>query len=169
MRWAGRLDVLVCNAGVWHGGRLAEIDHKSWWSVLHANLAGVQHITRAAIGPLRRSPVASVLVVSSVVGQMGFPGDTAYASSKAALIGFAKSLAKEEAWAGVRVNVLAPGFVETDMTSGVEDGVRSKILDRTLLGRFGTTDEIANAAVFLALDGTFCTGTVLTIDGGWSL
>jgi 3-oxoacyl-[acyl-carrier protein] reductase len=100
---------------------------------------------------------------------VGFPGDTAYASVKAAAVGFARSLAKELAPQGVRVNVLAPGFVDTDMTSAIPEGSRRKIADATLLGRFGTVEEIARAAVFLAEDATFCTGAVLAADGGWTL
>lgn len=116
---------------------------------------------------LRRN--ASIVVLSSVVGEIGFPGDTAYAASKAGLIGLARSLAKELGRDGIRVNVLAPGFAETDMTSAVSGQARDRILDRTVLSRFATAEEVARAAVFLAEDATFCTGTVLNVDGGWSI
>jgi len=167
-RW-GRLDSLVLNAGVWHGGRLPTMDPELWWEVISTNLGGTAALVRAATGLLTGGTAPSIVLVGSVVGEVGFAGDTAYAASKAALVGFARSLAKELAPDGVRVNVLAPGFVETDMTSAVPDRSRDRIAAATLLGRFGTVDEIARAAVFLADDATFCTGSVLTADGGWSL
>lgn len=165
----GRLDSLVLNAGVWHGGRLSTMDPELWWEVISTNLGGTAALVRAATGLLTGGTAPSIVLVGSVVGEVGFAGDTAYAASKAALVGFARSLAKELAPDGVRVNVLAPGFVETDMTSAVPDGSRQRIASATLLGRFGTVEEIARAAVFLADDATFCTGSVLTADGGWSL
>jgi len=109
------------------------------------------------------------VLVSSVVGIIGHAGDTAYASAKAAMIGFGRSLAKEVARDRIRVNILAPGFVETDMTDAVPIAARKRIEAATVLNRFGTVDEIAKAAVFLSEDATFCTGSVLTADGGWSL
>jgi 3-oxoacyl-[acyl-carrier protein] reductase len=109
------------------------------------------------------------VLVSSVVGIIGHAGDTAHASAKTAMIGFGQSLAKEAARDRIRVNVLAPGFIETDMTDAVPIGARKQIEAQTVLGRCGTVDEIAQAAVFLSEDATYCTGSVLTADGGWSL
>ncbi|WP_433502844.1 SDR family NAD(P)-dependent oxidoreductase [Pseudonocardia halophobica] len=165
----GRLDSLVLNAAVWDGGKLTRMDPDAWWAVVETNLRGTAAVVRAAIPMLEQGGDASIVLVGSVVGDVGFAGDTAYASAKAALVGFARSLAKELAPKGVRVNVLAPGFVDTDMTAAVPRGSRDKIAEATLLGRFGTVDEIARAAVFLSEDATFCTGTVLAADGGWSL
>ncbi|QRP43198.1 SDR family NAD(P)-dependent oxidoreductase [Amycolatopsis sp. FDAARGOS 1241] len=165
----GRLDSLVLNAAVWQGGKLARIDPGDWWRVIEQNLRSTAALVRAAIPRLIEGVNPSVVLVGSAVGTVGFPGDTAYASAKAAAVGFARSLAKELAPQGVRVNVLAPGFVETDMTAAIPDGARRKIADATLLGRFGTVEEIARAAVFLAEDATFCTGAVLAADGGWTL
>ncbi|AEA27631.1 3-oxoacyl-(acyl-carrier-protein) reductase [Pseudonocardia dioxanivorans CB1190] len=165
----GRLDSLVLNAAVWDGGRLTRMDPDAWWAVVETNLRGTAAVVRAAVPLLQEGNDASIVLVGSVVGHVGFPGDTAYASTKAALVGFARSLAKELAATGVRVNVLAPGFVDTDMTAAVPEGSRATIAEATLLGRFGTVDEIARAAVFLSEDATFCTGTVLAADGGWSL
>ncbi|PXY18957.1 SDR family NAD(P)-dependent oxidoreductase [Prauserella muralis] len=167
-RW-GRLDTLVCNAGLWHGGKLVDVDPGDWWQVVEANLKGNASLIRAALPALAESGKAGIVLVSSVVGLIGFPGDTAYASAKAAMIGFARSLAKEVASAGIRVNVLAPGFIDTDMTAAVRPGARRAITEATLLDRFGTIEEIARAAVFLAEDATYCTGAVLTADGGWSI
>jgi 3-oxoacyl-[acyl-carrier protein] reductase len=165
----GRLDGLILNAGSWKGGRLTVMEPTEWWGVVELNLRGAADLVRAALPVLCESDDPSVVLVSSVVGVIGHAGDTAYASAKAAMIGFARSLAKETARDGVRVNVLAPGFVDTDMTAAVSDTARTQIAHASLLGRFGTVDEIARAAVFLSEDATYCTGSVLTIDGGWSL
>jgi 3-oxoacyl-[acyl-carrier protein] reductase len=165
----GRLDAVILNAGQWAGGRLTETDPGSWWGVVETNLRGTVTLTRAALPHLAQGISPSVVLVSSVVGLIGHAGDTAYASAKAALIGFGRSLAKEVARDQIRVNVLAPGFIETDMTNAVSAAARKRIEDATVLRRFGTTDEIARAAVFLSEDATFCTGSVLTADGGWAL
>lgn len=165
----GRLDALICNAGHWAGGRLGTLDAADWWRVVELNVRGTAAMVRAALPALVESEQPAVVLISSAVGLIGHAGDTAYASAKAALIGFARSLAKEAAADGVRVNVLAPGFVDTDMTAAVPARSRRAIADATLLGRFGTVEEIARAAVFLCEDATFCTGTVLAADGGWSL
>ncbi|MBB6379348.1 3-oxoacyl-[acyl-carrier protein] reductase [Pseudonocardia eucalypti] len=166
--WGG-LDGLVLNAGVWDGGRLATLDPADWWRVVELNVRGTAALARAALPALAKGDRPGIVLVSSIVGLIGHAGDTAYASAKAAMIGFARSLAKEVAADGIRVNVLAPGFVDTDMTALVPERSRRAIADATLLGRFGTVEEIARAAVFLSEDATFCTGSVLSIDGGWSL
>jgi 3-oxoacyl-[acyl-carrier protein] reductase len=165
----GPLDSAVLNAGVWAGGRLSEFDPLDWWEVLETNLRGNHWLARAALPSLLRSRSGSLLFMSSAVALTGFPGDTAYASAKAAMLGFARSLAHEVGHLGVRVNVLAPGFVETGMTSAIGDSARDRILRRTLLGRFGSAEEIARAAVFLSEDATFTTGAVFSADGGWTL
>jgi len=165
----GRLDSAVLNAGVWDGGRLGELHPDTWWQVVETNLRGNYHLARAVLPSLLGSPCGSLVLVSSAVALSGFPGDTAYASAKAAMLGFARSLAHEVGAQGVRVNVLAPGFVQTDMTSAIPDSSRQRILRRTVLHRFGTAEEIARAAVFLSEDATFTTGAVLSADGGWSL
>lgn len=168
MAWSGRLDILVANAGIWNGGRIDQLDEESRWQLVEINLRGTQRIAEAALPALRASK-GSIVLVSSIVGLVGFSGDTAYAAAKAGIIGFGRSLAKEVARQGVRVNILAPGFVSTEMTSQVPCKARARISDRILLGRFGSVDEVARAAAFLAVDATYCTGTVLTVDGGWSL
>ena len=165
----GGLGGVVANAGVWAGGLLSRIDAAEWSRVVSTNLDGVAQVCRAALPHLARSGAGSITIVSSVVGVVGGAGDTAYASAKAGLIGFARSLAKEVARDGIRVNVLAPGFVQTDMTAEVPDKSSQRIRRDTLLGRAGTVEEIAAAAIFLGEDATFCTGSVLTVDGGWSV
>lgn len=167
-KW-GALDGIILNAGRWLGGRLDNVADEDWSGLIQANLGGAAQLTRAALPTLRASESPSVLLISSVVGLVGHAGDTAYASAKAALVGFARSLAKEVGRDGIRVNVLAPGFVETDMTAEVSDRARNRLTDEMVLRRFGTTGEVADAAVFLAQDATYCTGTVLAVDGGWSL
>lgn len=165
----GGLGGVVANAGVWAGGLLSRIDAAEWSRVVSTNLDGVAQVCRAALPHLARSGAGSITIVSSVVGVVGGAGDTAYASAKAGLIGFARSLAKEVARDGIRVNVLAPGFVQTDMTAEVPDKSSQRIRRDTLLGRAGTVAEVAAAAIYLGEDATFCTGSVLTVDGGWSV
>lgn len=169
LKRSGRLDSVVLNAGVWEGGRIGDLDPDAWWRVLETNLRGDYRIARDALPSLVHSPAGSLVLVSSAVALTGFPGDTAYASAKAAMLGFARSLAQEVGDKGVRINVLAPGFVETEMTAAISAPVRERILRRTVLRRFGTPVEMARAAVFLSEDATFTTGTVLCADGGWSL
>ncbi|WP_326640580.1 SDR family oxidoreductase [Streptosporangium sp. NBC_01755] len=164
----GGLDIVILNAGMWQGGRIETLPPEEWWRVVETNLRGNYLLARAVLPLLRQSAAGSLVFVSSAVGIIGFPGDSAYASAKASMTGLARALAKENA-GGTRVNVLAPGFVQTDMTADISEQARNRILDRTVLGRFGTVEEIARAAVFLAEDATFCTGTVLSADGGWTL
>lgn len=165
----GRLDAVILNAGIWDGGLLESLDYERWWRVVEQNVGSLAHLARSALPPLRAADHPSILLVSSVVGLIGHAGDTAYASAKAAMVGFARSLAKEVGRDGIRVNVLAPGFVDTDMTAAVPDKARDRIHAEAVLGRFGTAEEVAAAAVFLSEDATYCTGTVLSVDGGWSL
>jgi 3-oxoacyl-[acyl-carrier protein] reductase len=167
-RW-GNLDGVILNAGQWSGGRLEAVEPADWWRTVEANVAGTAQLARAALPALRQGSAPSMVVVSSVVGLIGNPGDTAYGSAKAALIGFARSLAKEVGRDGIRVNVLAPGLVETDMTADLDDRSRDRITAGLVMRRLGTAAEAARAAVFLSEDATYCTGTVLTVDGGWSL
>jgi len=165
----GGLDSVILNAGVWDGGVIESMDPSRWWSVVDKNVGSLAQMARAALPTLRRATHPSMLLVSSVVGLIGHAGDTAYGSAKSAMVGFARSLAKEVGRDGIRVNVLAPGFVDTDMTSDVPEKARKRIHGEAVLGRFGTAEEIASAAVFLSEDATYCTGTVLSVDGGWSL
>ncbi|QEC47240.1 SDR family oxidoreductase [Baekduia soli] len=164
-RW-GRLDGAILNAGMWAGGRIDELDPEAWWNVVEIDLGGVYRCVRAAVPVIRRSPEGSIVLMSSMVGIAGFPGDTAYASAKAGLVGLGKSLARELARDGTRVNILAPGFVESDANASVSPRARERLLALTLLGRFGRAEEIARAAVFLSEEATYMTGAVLNIDGG---
>jgi 3-oxoacyl-[acyl-carrier protein] reductase len=126
-------------------------------------------MARAALAPINAGPAGAVTIVSSTIGIAGFPGDTAYSSAKAGLLGFGRSLAKELAPAGTRVNVLAPGFVESDATADVSPAARERLSSRLLIDRFGRAEEIGAAAAFLSEDATYTTGAVLVCDGGFSL
>lgn len=167
-RW-GRLDSLVLSAGIWNGGRIERLDREEWWRVVEVDLRGVYRMARAAVAPLGVGPAGAVTIVSSTIGIAGFPGDTAYASAKAGLVGFGRSLAKELAPTGTRVNVLAPGFVESDATAEVSAAARERLSSRLLIDRFGRAEEIGAAAAFLSEDATYMTGAVLICDGGFSL
>ncbi len=165
----GRLDSLVLSAGIWNGGRIDRLDPEEWWRVVEVDLRGVYRMARAAVGPIGAGPAGAITIVSSTIGIAGFPGDTAYASAKAGLVGLGRSLAKELAPAGTRVNVLAPGFVESDATVDVSPAARERLSSRLLIDRFGRAEEIGAAAAFLSEDATYTTGTVLVCDGGFSL
>lgn len=166
----GGLDTVVANAGVWEGGLLTRIAPASWSRVLTANVEGTAQLARASVPALAAATGdRSITIVSSVIAEIGGAGDTAYASAKAALLGFNRALAREVARDGIRVNAVAPGFVETDMTADLPDGSAERICEQILLGRPGEVDEVAGAIAYLALDATYCTGSVLTVDGGWSL
>ncbi|MBS1892341.1 MAG: SDR family oxidoreductase [Actinobacteria bacterium] len=167
-RW-GRLDSLVLSAGIWNGGRIERLDPEAWWRVVEVDLRGVYRMARAAVPSLGAGPAGAITIVSSTIGIAGFPGDTAYASAKAGLVGFGRSLAKELAPAGTRVNVLAPGFVESDATAEVSAAARERLSSRLLIDRFGRAEEIGAAAAFLSEDATYMTGAVLVCDGGFSL
>lgn len=162
------IDALVLNAGIWAGGRVGVMSDDDWWDVVETNLQGAYSVTKVVLKHLRRSPAATITFVSSVVGIVGFPGDTAYASAKGGMISFARSLAKELVRERIRVNVLAPGFVETEMTAELSTEARRRVMGEIPLGRPGTGLEVAKGLAFLVFDGTYMTGSTLTIDGGWS-
>ena len=166
----GHLDTLISNAGVWKGGLLTRIDMADWSDVLATNVEGTAQLCRAALPALRDAPGdRSITLVSSVIAFEGGPGDTAYTAAKAAIVGFGRALAREAARDRIRVNTLAPGFVDTDMTRALPDGAAARIAGDIVLGRPGRVDEIAAAAAYLGVDATYCTGSLLVVDGGWSL
>jgi NAD(P)-dependent dehydrogenase (short-subunit alcohol dehydrogenase family) len=165
----GGLDVLVVNAGVWRGGPIEQLPPSDWSLVVETSLTGAFYLVRAALPALRERGFGRVVVVSSVIGLIGYAGDSAYASAKAGLFGFVKSVAKECGRDGITVNAVAPGFVETDMTEEVPERARERMLARTSLRRPGRPEEIAGAVRFLACDGSYVTGQTLVVDGGLSL
>ena len=165
----GGIDILVNNAGIWLGSRLKDAKASEWREIMETNLLGTMLMTRAALPHLTESPRGRIIMLSSVIGMIGFPGDTAYATTKAGLIGFTRSLAKEVAKRGVTVNAVAPGYIATEMTASVPEKGRDLMLSTIPLGRIGTPEEVAAAVAFLAAEGDYITGHVLVVDGGMAL
>ena len=163
----GKVDILVNNAGVTRDGLLMRMSDADWDTVLNTNLKGAFHFTRAFFRSFAKQRAGRILNISSVIGLIGNPGQSNYAASKAGLIGFTQSCARELAGRGVTVNAIAPGFIETDMTSDLNEELKGHILKQIPLGKFGTGEDIANAALFLSSPGArYITGQVLTVDGG---
>jgi 3-oxoacyl-[acyl-carrier protein] reductase len=164
---AGRVDILVNNAGVTRDNLLMRMSEEEWDTVINTNLKGAFNFTKALTRPFIKQRSGRIINIASVIGLIGNAGQSNYAASKAALIGFTKSIAKELAPRGITVNAIAPGFIETDMTAALDDKVRESIIGNVPLGRFGSPDDIAHAAVFLAMEpSSYITGQVLTVDGG---
>ena len=163
----GRLDVLVANAGISIDGLLLRLRDEDFDRLLSVNLKGAVASSRAAIKVMMRARTGRVILISSVVGESGNAGQTAYAASKAALLGVAKSLAREYASRGITVNAITPGYIDTDMTGALSDEQKKQIASAIPLGRTGTPREIAAAAVFLASDeAAYVTGHALRVNGG---
>ncbi|MFH1069273.1 MAG: 3-oxoacyl-[acyl-carrier-protein] reductase [Candidatus Glassbacteria bacterium] len=163
----GRLDVLVNNAGITRDNLLMRIKPEDWDLVLAINLKGAFNFIQAACRHLLKQRSGSIINISSVVGLMGNAGQANYSASKAGLLGLTKSAAKEFASRGVRVNAVAPGFIETEMTAGLPEEVKKGWLDGVPLGRGGTIEDVANAVVFLAgPNSSYLTGQVIQVDGG---
>jgi len=164
---AGKVDILVNNAGVTRDGLLMRMSEADWDTVLATNLKGAFLMTKAFARPFIKQRSGRIVNVASVIGLIGNAGQANYAASKAGLIGFTKSVARELASRGITANVIAPGFVETDMTSGLTEQLRAEVLKTNPLGQFGQPEDIAAAALFLASPAArFVTGQVLTVDGG---
>jgi 3-oxoacyl-[acyl-carrier protein] reductase len=164
---AGELDILVNNAGLTRDGLIARMSDEDWDAVLRTNLGGVFHTCRAAARGMMRRRAGAIVNISSVVGVHGNPGQTNYAASKAGIIGFTKSLARELGGRGVRANVIAPGYVESRLTEAISDEMRALMLQNTPLGRFGKPEDVAGAVRFLCSDdASFITGEVMLVDGG---
>ncbi len=162
----GRLDVLVSNAGITRDQLLMRMKPADWDAVLATNLTAAFTCVRAAVRPMVRQRGGRIIAISSVVGQTGNAGQANYAASKAGLIGFAKSMARELASRGITVNVVAPGFIDTDMTREL-GSAREKWIAQVPLGRLGTPEDVAAAVCFLASDeASYITGHVLAVNGG---
>jgi 3-oxoacyl-[acyl-carrier protein] reductase len=166
-RELGELDVLVCNAGVTRDGLIARLSPEAWTTVIDTNLAGPFFLCQAVSRRMMRRRSGSIVLKSSVVGVHGNAGQTNYAASKAGLIGLGKSLARELGSRNIRVNVIAPGYIATELTGVLPEELRQGILDQTPLGRLGESEDVARAVRFLASDASsFVTGAVLGVDGG---
>jgi 3-oxoacyl-[acyl-carrier protein] reductase len=163
----GKIDILVNNAGVTRDGLLMRMSDEDWDAVLNTNLKGAFHFTRESFRFFAKQRAGRIINISSVIGLIGNPGQCNYAASKAGLIGFTQSVARELASRSVTVNAIAPGFIETDMTSDLNEELKAHILKAIPMGKFGAADDIAEAALFLASPGArYITGQVLTVDGG---
>ena len=162
-----RVDILVNNAGVTRDGLLMRMSDEDWDVVLNTNLRSAFALCKALFRVFAKQRSGRIINVASVIGLIGNAGQANYAASKAGLIGFTKSLARELASRGVTANVIAPGFIETDMTAVLNAEIKSEVLKKIPMNTFGQAEDIANAALFLAGPGArYITGQVLTVDGG---
>jgi 3-oxoacyl-[acyl-carrier protein] reductase len=163
----GRLDILVNNAGITRDSLLVRMSAEDWDAVLDLNLRGAFLVTKAAMRPMMKQRGGRIVNVSSVAGVAGNMGQANYASAKAGLIGFTKTVAREMATRNITCNAVAPGFIPTDLTRDLLARMEQTILPQIPLGRFGTADDVANAIAFLASDeASYITGQVLIVDGG---
>lgn len=159
----GRIDVLINNAGITRDGLFVRMNSEDWNAVINTNLTGAYNVTKPVVKLMMKQRSGSIVNISSIVGVMGNAGQANYAAAKAGLIGFTKSLAKELGARNIRVNAIAPGFVQTDMTKDLDS---EKMAEHIPLKRLGVVEDIAVTAKFLAVDGQYITGQVLGVDGG---
>ncbi len=164
----GGIDVLVNNAGILRDATLRNLTREHWDEVLDVNLGSMFNCSKPAAIHMRERETGSIVNVASVIALMGNIGQTNYAAAKAGAIGFTKSLARELARYGVRVNAVAPGFMDTDMTRAIDDDIREQVRQQIPLGHFGRAEDVAAAILFLASDDArYITGEVLSVNGGW--
>ena len=163
----GKLDILVNNAGTTRDGLLMTMKEEDWDHVLNADLKSVYNCTKAATKPMMRARFGRIVNITSVIGLSGQAGQSNYAAAKAGVIGFTKSMAKELGSRNITVNCVAPGYIPTDLTNNLPEGLKQGMMKATPLGRMGTPEEVAYAVAFLASDlANFITGVVLSVDGG---
>lgn len=163
----GKLDIVVANAGIMEDALLGMIREELVDTTLSTNVGGTLHTVQAAARAMMRKKTGSIVVLASIVGEYGSAGQTVYAASKAAVANIARSAAKELGRSGIRVNAVAPGVIETDLTAGLSEDAKAENAGKTPLGRLGRAEDVANAIRFLVSDeASFITGQVLGVDGG---
>jgi len=163
----GRLDILVNNAGTTRDNLLALMKEEDWDFIISTNLKSVFNVSKAALRPMLRQKYGRIVNISSVAGVAGNPGQANYSAAKAGMIGFTKSMAKEYGSKNITVNAIAPGFIQTDLTSALPQQIKDQMIKMTPLGRFGTVEDVAGVVAFFASDAAaYITGQVLRVDGG---
>jgi 3-oxoacyl-[acyl-carrier protein] reductase len=163
----GGLHILVNNAGIALDQLVMRVKDEDWQRQLDVNLTGAFHLIRAATRPMMKARGGSIVNLTSVVGEMGNAGQAGYAATKAGLIGLTKSVARELASRNVRVNAVAPGYIDTDMTASLPEGAKQKMAEMIPLGRLGSADDVAAAVAWLCSDqASYVTGEVLRVNGG---
>ena len=166
----GKVDILVNNAGITRDGLILRMTENQWDQVIETNLKGIFNYSKAVARPMMKTRGGSIINMGSIVGLTGNAGQSNYAASKAGLVGFTKSYAKELASRNVRANVVAPGYILTDMTDALDEKVLEGIKEATPLGRAGNVEEVAAACLFLASDlSSYVTGEVIRVDGGMAI
>lgn len=167
----GTVDICVNNAGISKDNLLLRMSAEQWDDVMNTNLKSVFNMTKQVIRPMMKARNGVIINMSSIIGIQGNAGQSSYAASKAGIIGFTKSVAKELGSRNIRCNAIAPGFIETDMTHYLQDGdAKNSYMEKIPLGRFGTTEDIANSCLFLASDmGSYLTGQTLSVCGGLNI
>ncbi|AVP96754.1 3-oxoacyl-ACP reductase [Ahniella affigens] len=163
----GAPTILVNNAGITRDGLLMRMKDEDWDAILNTNLSSIYRTSKAVMRGMMKARKGRIISIASVIGVMGNVGQSNYAAAKAGIIGFSKSLAKEIGSRNITVNVVAPGFIETDMTKGMNDDMKKAMFERIALGRFGQVDDIANAVLFLASPmAAYVTGETIHVNGG---
>ena len=163
----GSIDILVNNAGITRDNILLRMKEDEWEDIINTNLSSIYKMSKSVLRGMIKQRSGRIISITSVVGAMGNAGQSNYAAAKAGIIGFTKSLAREVGVRGITVNAIAPGFIETDMTSSLPDIQKEALASQIPMGRLGTADEIAQVALFLASDGgSYITGQTLHVNGG---
>ncbi len=166
----GHLDAVVCNAGITRDGLILNMPEEDFDRVISVNLKGAFNLARHASSPMQKKRSGRIVMVSSVIGLMGNSGQANYAASKAGLIGLAKSVAKELAARNITCNLVAPGYIATDMTAVLPEEVKAEMIKRIPMGRYGTAEDVANVIAFLCSDAAqYVTGEVIRVDGGMAM